>query len=173
MKNKYKAHPVYFSHSLGRSLSIDEVEIYESRHILLSDSAKLGTVIKFDSQLEFKVFQVLNSSSLVSSIIPHHQVKLIPKNTSHVFPGGKTWKVDFLVKGQHKEPLFLVEAKGIIQRDFPFILNLLEQNRPELFNKLWIVFNDKVPTSKLVVKNLRKNRTPKLVTLREFKNQFS
>ncbi len=172
MSKKYKAQPVYFSHTLGRQLSINEIRIYQNRHIFLSDSAKFGTVIRLDSQLEFKVFQVLNSSSLVSSIIPHHQVKLIPKNTSHVFPSGKIWKVDFLVKGQHKELLFLVEAKGMITNDFPFILNLLEQNRPELFHKLWIVFNDKVPTSKLVVRNLRKNKTPRLVTLREFRQQF-
>ena len=173
MTSKYRAKPVYFSHCLGRQLSVDEVKTHENRHIFLADSAKLGAVIRFDSQLEFRVFQVLNNSSLVSSIIPHHQVKLIPKNTSHVFPNGKTWKVDFLVKGHHKEPLCLVEAKGMIQRDFPFILNLLEQNRPELFSKLWIVFNDKVPASKLLVKNLRKNRIPKLVTLREFQQQFS
>ena len=173
MTNKYKAKPVYFSHRLARQLSVDEIRMHQNRHIFLAESAKLGSIIRFDSQLEFKVFQVLNGSSMVSNIISHHQVQIIPKKKSSVFPSGKTWKVDFLVKGHHKEPLCLVEAKGIIQRDFPFILNLLELNKPELFNRLWIVFNDRVPTSKLLVKNLRKVNFPRLVTLKEFSQQFS
>lgn len=171
--NKYFANPIYFSYALGRPLSKDEIGIHQNRHILLSQSAKLGTVIRFDSQLEFKVFQVLNNSPITSVIIPHHEVLIIPKKSSYVFPSGKTWKVDFLVKGHHKETLCLVEAKGIINRDFPFILNLLEQNRPELFNKLWIVFDSKIPVSKLLVKNLRKSKDcPKLLTLKQFTQQF-
>lgn len=172
MSNKYNAKPVYFSHRLGRQLSIDEVESYSFKLTQLRKSNKFGTVIRFDSKLEFKVYQALFSNPSVSTVIPHCEIELIPKNSSRVFPNGKTWKVDFLVKGQHKEPLFLIEAKGIIQRDFAFILNLLEQNQPQLFNKLWLVFSDKVPTSKLLVRNLKKNKFPRLVTLREFEQQF-
>ena len=171
MTSKYKAKPVYFSHRLGRQLSFTEIQFCSNKLIQPLQKAKYGTVIRFDSQLEYKVYRALLSSPSVSTIIPHHQIELIPTNNSRIFPNGKTWKIDFLAKGQHKEPLFLVEAKGMIQRDFPFILNLLEQNRPELFNKLWIVF-DRVPTSKLLVKNLRKNKVPRIVTLREFEQQF-
>ncbi len=168
MKNKYRAKAVFYSHSLYRALTEHEIKIYQT-----CVNNPYGVITKFDSKLEFKVFQVLQNCPLVSDIIPHHQIRLIPKNSSSIFPNGKTWKVDFLVQGKQDKPLFLVEAKGIISRDFPFLLNLLEQNQPELFNKLWLVFNDKIPTSKLLVKNLRKSKSSlKLVTLKEFQQKL-
>ena len=45
----------------------------------------MGDVIRFDSQLEFKVFQVLKDSSIVSNIIPHYQLEIVPKKISTVF----------------------------------------------------------------------------------------
>lgn len=157
MKNKYKASQVYFSISLERELTD-----YEAQESIYRD---FGKVLKFDSRFEYQVFKVLHQSSLAYEIIPHCSIALLPP--CKTYPKGKSWKVDFLVKGQHKEPLFLVEAKGLVNREFPWILAALELTNPVLFQKLWLVFN-RIPSNQ-VIKVLRKHDFPKIVTLSEFK----
>ena len=112
MANKYKAIKVYYSSLLNRELTNYEYEQSSYRNF--------GKIIKFDSRFEYQVYQTLQQSYLAKEIIPHCPITLLPP--CKVFPKGKSWKVDFLVKGQHKEPLFLIEAKGIVNREFPWIL---------------------------------------------------
>ena len=168
--NKYGAKTVYFSHNLNRQLLPDEVTVYTNRFIQPPEIAKFGKVLKLDSKLEFQVFQILNSSYLVSDIIPHYPIDILLPNQSRCYPNGKKWKVDFLAKGHHKEVLMVVEAKGVVTRDFPWTLINLEREKPELFQKLWLVFN-RIPSNNLI-KNLRKtvDNYPKIVTLSQFKS---
>ncbi len=164
--NKYGAKPVYFSYKLNRQLVPREIEIYKNNCIQSPELAKLGNIIRFDSQLEFIVFQILSSSPLISGVISHHPIEILPSNKFRCYPNGKKWKVDFLAKGHHKEVLMIVETKGLINKDFPWILLALEKEQPELFKKLWLVFDHHIPSNNLI-KNLQNtvDAYPKIVTV--------
>ncbi len=93
---------------------------------------------------------------MVSNIIPHHQVQIVPKKMSSVFPGGKTWKVDFLVKGQHKEPREktstkldrLLSAQGLVTIFFCFRgqNSLIQVFKYCFFSQKWGNFVQACPT---------------------------
>lgn len=157
MANKYRATKVYYSSLLKRELTNYEYQ--------QSSYRSFGKIIKFDSRFEYQVFQTLQQSYLAKEIIPHCPIALLPP--CKVFPKGKTWKVDFLVKGHNDSTLLLVEAKGIVNREFPWILALLELNNLDLFQRLWLVFN-RIPSNN-VIKILRRHDYPKIVTLSQFR----
>ncbi len=172
MRSKYKAAPVYFCSRQNRQLTPNEIKIYKAS----GNKSDFTDVIRFESQHEYKVYLVLRNSYLFSEISPQYQVEILPPKDSACFPTGKRWQVDFLAKGQHKEPLMLVEAKGLITRDFPLILAMFENFNQELFSKLWLVF-DRIPKHNQLVKNLlhRQNKPniPRIVTLSQFQRLFT
>ena len=63
---------------------------------------------------------------------------------------------DFMISQPNRPstPMLYVEAKGVINKEFEFILSVLEQNNPIAFHTLYIVFADKIPSSNQVIKNL-------------------
>ncbi len=168
MRSKYKSSVVHYSPSKGRELSANEIENYKS----FGNISGFTDVIRFDSYHEYQVYQSLKNSQLGSAIIPHYSIPILPPKKSIIFPRGKNWRVDFLVKGYHQEPLLLVEAKGFITREFTLILAMLEKYNPNLFGKLWLIFPDNRIPKKNLITNLRKKQnqpgTPKILTLSQF-----
>ncbi len=163
--NKYQAKPVFYCHDLQRELSVEEIYTYKKGYYL----DRNWKVTKFDSQLEFKVFQILESSYLVKSLEVHPPIQLIPPKTCKCYPNGKNWKVDFIAKNNGGLPSMIVEAKGRVTKEFPLILAMFERSNPKMFEKLWLVF-DKIPSNNHLVKHLSKLDVPRVVTVRQLQN---
>jgi hypothetical protein len=90
-------------------------------------------IIKFDSMLEFKTFQILKSFFILDiNLFIHHKIELFPN---------KFWRVDFFVKV--KSYSILIESKGFITREFRLQLDILRHFNPIAFNKLIIVSDNK------------------------------
>lgn len=167
VQTKYYSETVWFSPIRNRQLTINEVKIYRS----LGKKSEFADTIRFPSRHEYRVYSVLRNSHLFSEIIPQYKVEIIPPKQLLCFPNGKNWKVDFCVRYQDK-PLMLVEAKGIVTKEFPAILAMLEHYNRELFERLWLVFANKIPQTHLI-KNLQKHkRAPRICTFRQFQAQL-
>jgi hypothetical protein len=150
-RNKYKATSVWYD-SVTQEI-VSSLDIYEARK--RKDSHFLQRCLNFDSYHEYQVF--LNLRRLFNSSnydIHCHSPFLIIK-PAIVFPRGKTWKIDFVVTTKDQQVVALVEAKGVITKDFPLILACLEINQPKLFNELFLVFNNSGKTTKKWLKTLK------------------
>ena len=168
MITKYKAKLVYYSPSKNRQLTKNEIQAYKSYGI----NSGFADAIKFDSYHEYKVYLSLRNSYIISEVIPHPKIEILSKKDKLAcFPTGKRWAVDFIARGHHKETLMLVEAKGVITQEFPFILAMLEKYHRELFGKLWLVFPNRIPKCYLIQNLLRRQNQPnmpRIVTLKQF-----
>lgn len=133
--NKYGNRGVYYSIKDNSLLTPES----------LNPMGKKGRsdLIHFASLHEYKVFEFLvklNSCELYLQ----HKIELISPNTVEIYPRGKHWIVDFMLKTKNGT-LIPIEAKGKIMRDFPMILALLELHKPKLYQNLWIIFPKVIP----------------------------
>ena len=152
VKNKYKAKPVYYDLVHNNVVSHLEIESYRIK-------GKLNTppwIHRFDSQHEFKVYLKLVDMYEPEAVQLQIPILLFPKSFCH--PNGKYWKVDFMVTNPKNllEVLFYVEAKGIITKEFEFILSVLEHHDPDTFTNLHLVFPNKLPTNNRLLKSIQK-----------------
>lgn len=115
-------------------------------------------ILHFASKHEFSVYLELLKVFPSSQIIPQCPIQILPP--SKCYPNGKKWKVDFAIKKPSPElgVIALVEAKGIVTREFLFSICCFEQSQhSELFDRLWLVFpTDNFPRNQLI-KNLQKS----------------
>ena len=172
MTSKFNAKGVHFSPVLDRPLLANEILEYQQR----GHESDFPDTIFFASKHEYQVYLALCNSRLVSRVIPQYPVEIFPPKQYLSFPNGKRWKVDFLALGHQNKPLFIVEAKGFITLDFPYILAMLEAHNKKMFERLFIVFSGKVP-SKHILNNLIKTnkhtyRVPEISTLSQFKKSI-
>lgn len=130
-------------------------------------------IIRFPSKHEFKVYLELLRMYGIHRVVSQYGVKISPPNKC--YPKGRLWKVDFAIMSVTKQskPQFIVEAKGLMTTDFKSALFCLEMHNPRYFDKLYIVFTDKIPTERHIIKNLLhsdfKNHIMTLDQLRELK----
>ncbi len=169
MTSKFKARGVYFSPVLDRPLLANEILEYK----LHSNTSSFSDTIYFASKHEYQVYLTLCNSRVVKRVIPQYPVEILPPKKYLSFPGGKRWKVDFLALGHQNEPLFIVEAKGFVTLDFPYVLAMLEVHNKKMFESLFLVFPSKV-SNKRIINNLVKgqnstHKLPKICTLPQFK----
>lgn len=134
-------------------------------------NGKSSNLFRFDSQHEFNVFKVLErNTSLAISV--HHSIEVIPPNEITTFADGKKWRVDFAVKDEQVKGLFYIEAKGILTKDFILTLALLELYHPEIFNRLWLVFPQKIPNNRVIGRLMKTPFQHRIVTLKNFLPRF-
>lgn len=148
--NKYGAKQVYYDWQSDYVLTKEAVEQYRrGKRVNLP-----FWIHRFDSQHEFRVFNKLKDMYGKDRIQLQIPVRLFSHTLCH--KNGKDWKVDFMVTDGNNPliPLCYVEAKGVMNKEFEFILSVLEQNNPRVFNNLHIVFADKIPSRNQVIKNL-------------------
>lgn len=161
---KYRAKPLYYCHQTCAVIKPDRVK-------KLSVSAK-KSLTYFASSHEFNVYRVLLESGLYSQIELQPQIEVIPPGITTCYPKGKYWKADFMTCVNSK-PTMLVEAKGMLTKDFLLTLALLELNNLELFNKLWIIFPTVIPAN-LIIKRLQKTAMKeRILTLGGFQKKMS
>ena len=114
--SKYKSRKVYFDIRTQQLLTSNDARGIKKE--LTSD------LICFDSKHEYEVFKTLVGRNDYSLYL-QHSLQLIPSDTSDCYPNGKKWRVDFLIQN-NSQTIAIVEAKGFITKDFPYILTLLE-----------------------------------------------
>jgi hypothetical protein len=75
---------------------------------------------------------------------------------SRCLKSGKYWKVDFGIKRSKGNPnhYAYVEAKGLITREFNYILPMLEVHNVAAFEKLHLVFAKKIPATNPIMRSL-------------------
>jgi hypothetical protein len=164
---KYRAKAVYWNLVTRTVVSAQTIEQYR-----VNDKLDLPKCIaRFDSQHEFKVYLELVRMYGADSIIRQHPITIIEECCT--YPKGKTWKIDFLIQpssGKLYVPKY-VEAKGAFLPEFATTLAFLEMTSPELFERLFIVFGNKLPSGSQVLKNLLKSSMKdNLLTLPELKD---
>lgn len=153
MTAKYKAKYVYWDLVKRVVLSPIDIEIYRC-----NDKLKLPErIVRFDSQHEFKVYLELcrmYASDLIKLQVP---VEILPP--CNCYPKGKRWRLDFAIINSKNRGVidFYVEAKGMVHPEFPDNLAMLEINNPYEFEKLYIVFPQRIPNKTKVIKSLRDN----------------
>ncbi len=131
-------------------------------------------LIFFPSTHEFKVYRALLSLADKFFLEVHPKVQIIPPKVLKTFPQGKKWTVDFLLRDKDDRTITaLIEAKGIISKDFPLILALLELHNKELFDKTWLIFPSKIPTQCQVIKNLIEIQPCRVETLALFTKRMA
>ena len=171
-KNKYESKNVWWDEKKRTVIHKSDVEIYRCKGRLKTPEH----YVRFDSQHEFKVYLELIRMFDYDRIVRQHKIELLPP--SICYPKGKTWRVDFAIKGKHKTDEFLayVEAKGAVLSEFCYTLGLLESNRPIEFSKLRIVFPRQIPKDSKLIQDIAKTSYSKiLLTLPQLKtlNHFT
>jgi hypothetical protein len=119
------------------------------------EGALPNSIIRFDSKLEFAVFEVLNA------YIPGDQIKLqVPIELKPLtqYSASVSYFVDFQVLDCNFEPDFYVEAKGFLTKEASLKLKMLEIIKPKIRHSLMIVssqschyFGKKYPLSTSLV----------------------
>lgn len=163
---KYSAKPVFYNLKSQTVLTSEYAERYrENGRIKLSRD-----IHKFDSTHEFKVYLHLARIYGARRIVLQHPIQVVPKGLC--YPNGKNWRVDFAINNYpnlHKIDYF-VEAKGMFTTEFAYTLALLEQNDPESFSKLRIVFGKSLPTkNRIITALLKTGYRPNLLILSELR----
>lgn len=163
---KNTAKPVFYNLKSQTVLTFEYVERYRENGKL-----KLPKDIhKFDSTHEFKVYLHLIRMYGVRRVMLQHRIPVVPKGLC--YPGGKNWRVDFAINNYpnlHRID-YIVEAKGIFTTEFAYTLALLEQNDPESFSKLRVVFCKTLPTkNRIITALLKTDYRENLLTLSELK----
>lgn len=163
---KYKAKAVYFDSNRRVVIAENEAERYRVKGKLkLRDG-----IIRFDSQHEFKVY--LELCRMYGAEMVDRQYKVQIYSSGLCYPKGKDWKVDFSIPcpSHPDRPEALVEAKGACLSEFAYTLSALEQLQPDLFDRLFIVFSDRIPVENKVISSLmNSNYEYRLLTLKELK----
>lgn len=143
----------------------------ETEQLSSSDKEKL---IFFPSIHEFKVYRVLLSLTDKFLLEVHPSIEIIPPKVLETYPLGKRWTADFLLRDKaNKSAVAIIEAKGAITREFPYILALLELHNKELFEKTWLIFPLKIPTHNQVIKRLMEKRFHRVETLTSFTKRIA
>ncbi len=111
---------------------------------------------RFDSTLEFKVYQKLLDLYGEKRITRQYSLEIFPPG--YCYPKGKYWRVDFAIRSIYTPPAFaqFVEAKGIVLPEFRHTLAALESHNELAFCKLRIVFAHELPGNSSFIKNLMK-----------------
>lgn len=154
--NKYGAKGVYWNISQRRCLSKEEVRSYRSRNKKSSND-----LLYFASRFELNVYQHLIDLFGFHAVICQYPISLFPPG--QCYPKGKQWRIDFAIKPNRctKEPLMLIEAKGLPTEAFLTNLATLEALHPHLFNSLYLLFDKIIPQKNKVISNLLKARHSK------------
>lgn len=165
MTNKYSARVVFWDNQRMCVTSKQQ-----------ADSLRVGKqkrlpshIFRFDSKLEFEVYLHLLKMYPANRIRRQVPLPLIRKGLC--YPRGKPWKIDFAITWNfNKNHIYrYVEAKGIVTSDFRNILPVLEQNNPEAFSKLILVFGSSIPTKNRIISNLLASKKKRdMYTLRTF-----
>ncbi|MGB3535434.1 MAG: hypothetical protein WBA13_18190 [Microcoleaceae cyanobacterium] len=95
--------------------------------------------VTFDSEFEFKVFNILKDNFELKTIDAHFPVCVRPQTQ---WFKAQNWRVDFrikLPKVLNNSEYLYVEAKGIIQQEFKEKMKNLSYFRPDIFENLVIV----------------------------------
>ncbi len=131
--HKYNARATWFDTKLGTM--VEPQVIRKAREE--KNRELLSRCIYFASKLEMATYLQLRKYFPADMIKVQQPICITASNTSAA--GIKSWRVDFtIIDG--KKILALVEAKGVITENFPYILTLLEQNNLTCFQKLYLVF---------------------------------
>ena len=163
MTHKYRAKPIYYDLLKNEQLTRNEVDFYKDNY----PSYYRDEIAFFASTFEFNVYQALLSKFSKSWIKLQHPVEIIGKGIC--YPKGKIWLADFAIVNPSSNFLIaIVEAKGVLTKDFVLTLASLESMQPQLFQKVHLVFSDVIPTQNQVIKRLfRSSHRDKILTLSE------
>ena len=101
-----------------------------------ADALPLNRFIKFDSKLEFAVYEILKRYIPVPRIILQVPIELKPKT---LYSDKINYLVDFCVTDDRNNVDFFVEAKGLMLPGAKLKLKLLEILCPAIRSKLMIV----------------------------------
>lgn len=138
--SKYNSYKVAFNLKTDKTVSVE----YARNNLDSRDR------IIFDSKLEFTVYQKLRNFFSPSQIECHKHILISPK--SAFFPATH-WCCDFVVNTRHlsdKTPNIIVEAKGIVTRDFKYQLQLLGTHFPARLRDLVIIGYNKTKLEKSI-----------------------
>jgi hypothetical protein len=157
--SKYKANPLYFHSQTSQVITAKDAKGLDKSNLQY-----------FASQHEFNVYQTLLpfKERHGFELKTQSPVELIKPKLLTSYPKGKTWLADFELKDKDST-LMLVEAKGVLLKEFLLILALLELTNQEFFDKLWLIFPRQLPQNNEVINRLLK--TPmkeRLLTMKEF-----
>lgn len=126
--SKYKASPLYYSPQTHQVLSAKEAK-----------GLNTGNLFYFASKHEFSVYQTLLPLTYKYSLRLQSPIELVKPNLLSTYPNGRMWIADFELRDEDST-LMVIEAKGVLTKDFSLVLALLELNNQEFFNNLWLVF---------------------------------
>lgn len=132
--HKYKASACWFDTKFGVMVEPQVVRKAKAD----KDFNFLDRCIYFASKLELATYLQLRKYFPADLIRVQQPITLVPNGFSA--SGVKSWRVDFVITNERGRITALVEAKGVITEAFPYVLALLEQNSPALFQKLYLVF---------------------------------
>jgi hypothetical protein len=144
-KSKYNAQALWYNPIIHKVVSS---AFYNLEHKLEGNKEDY---IYFPSRLELRVYLLLIDHFGIGRV--RRQVKVLIVPAGLCYPRGLYWAADFAVLHEHlahRVPdwhsiQYLVEAKGMVGERFRLQLALLEQFQPEYFDKLYVVFDKKVP----------------------------
>lgn len=165
MSNKYGAKKCYWDVSNQRLIT-DKTPVEEAKSIW--GKGFKTHFIPFDSLHEASVYQLLLARYPHAYVRPQYSIEIIPPSVC--YPKGKKWCCDFAVFRDlsSKKVIRLVEAKGMMLRSFNYTLSLLEQNQPELFEVLDIVFPYDLKGSTLIHNVNKADTGAKAFTLKQY-----
>lgn len=161
---KYRAKPLYYCQQTK--------QIIESKQAKQLSKLEQKSLTYFASRHEFNVYRCLLEAGFCSEIQLQPKIEIIPPNTISCYPKGKYWKADFMTI-VNSQPAMLVEAKGVITKDFLLILALLELNNQELFSRLWIIFPTVIPNNLPIKRLLKTAMKERILTLKNFREKLS
>ena len=150
--SKYKAKHVFYDSKTRSVISACSTDIYR-----VNGKLKLPSHIwRFDSIHEFKVYLELTRMYGVDRIARQHKLEIIPSGCC--YPKSKDWRVDFAILNSSRFGgcSHFIEAKGAFLPEFATTLACLEQNNEYAFEKLYLVFPGKPPTTNRVLNSLMK-----------------
>lgn len=106
--------------------------------------------IQFPSKYEAQIYRIIKSQIDEANLREEKKVYALETQKKVVIYNGaffptRYWKCDFCITDYRSGKTVLVEAKGIEQREFSYILNLLASNNLPAFDSLVIVSeNEKI-----------------------------
>jgi hypothetical protein len=166
---KYKAKPVYWNLATKTVVHPQSTEGFRRNNRLQLPEC----ICRFDSQHEFKVYLELVRMYGASNVVRQYPLEVFPKG--YCYPRGKTWKVDFAIRYNEISnlPHIFIEAKGAFLPEFATTLAAFELNNPDAFDRLYVVFSNKLPAENKMLGNLLKSPIAKqLMTLKELQDSI-
>jgi hypothetical protein len=164
--NKYKAKSVYYlpgEHRVIFASEVNKTDIATKKYYFFPSLHELNVYLALLPLLE-KGYTIKNQSP----------IELIKPNELITYPNGRYWVADFVLSGNSGMSYqMVIEAKGVMTKDFVLLLALLEQNNKQAFDNLWLVFSS-IPKQNRVIQGLLK--TPmkdRIHTLTTFKRWVS